>query len=162
MKKQINQKTMIPMLAAMVCILLLIASIFLPYYTAMDEYKELLKAVEQDDSYSLYGLAELMAEEGVPGVTKALHTIIALSVLVAVLAFLRKPALIIALDLVIAGYMTLMYLSFALDPMPYYNLTFVSTLIYVVCVGVFVSAIWMMVAKKSAKKKYAATQKQLM
>ena len=153
MKKQINQKTLLPMLAALLCIILLIASIFLPYFTAMDEYKELLEATKQEFEISLYDISQIYLDEGIDALFSIVCAYVVCNLMAAVFAICRKPVLVLIFDILNAAQMTLTYIIFTTDSMPFYNLGISSTLIFAGCAGLFVSAIWMMIAKACAKKK---------
>ena len=149
--KRMKRMTKVPMLAALMCIALLIVSLFLPYMRVAEELAEVAEAMEMDASPSLYGFAMTYLERGVNAVALLLGIMGGLAALAALLTALRKPVGLILLTLPIAAEATLMHMIFSGD-MAAYEWAIGDRLIFAACGGMLISGIWMAVKKSAAKK----------
>ena len=155
MKEQMKQKTTAPMFAVLVCAILLIASMFLPYITAIDAYKEMLEFAEQESALSLLGLFEYLTED-----TKAATTVqgilAGLSVFTALFAILRLPVGAMIFDVLVTAATVLLHWLFKTDDyiLQYWKFGIGHTLMFVACAGLLTGTIWMMVTKAKAKKNF--------
>lgn len=155
MKNRIKKNTRIPMLAVLLCVALLILSVFLPYVKAEAEYVEVLEAMEQDTSLSLYDLAQVYLEQNDSSLVKILAILGGLAVLTALFAFSRKPALVMIFDILATAWSVLIRLVFSNGTFGY-AMSIGSWLCFVACAGLFASAVWMLTIKNKTKRKYRA------
>ena len=151
MKKQIRKITRIPMLTALLCVVLLVSCIFLPYVTAEPEYVELLEAMEQDTSVSLYDFGQIYLEENETALMKVVAILGVFCVMSALCALFRTPILVMVFDILATAVFVLNYLIYS-DSIRGYVLGIASWLSFVAGAGLFVSAIWMLVAINKTKK----------
>ena len=149
--KRMKRMTKTPMVAALMCIALLITSLFLPYMQVTEEFVELAEAMEMETAPSLYDFALMELERGVNAVALLLGIMGGLAALVALLTWLRKPIGAILLTLPIIAEATLMHLIFAGERA--YEWAIADSLIFVACGGIVISGIWMAVKKSAAKKR---------
>lgn len=154
MKNRIKKNTKTPMLVALMCVVLLIVSIFLPYMTAEADYREVVEAMEQDTSLSLMDFAKIYKEQNEDSIAKALGILAGLGVLSALFAVCRKPILVMLVDILTTAWAVLIRLLFS-DSAYGYEFGIGSTLIFVACAGLMVSAIWMLVVKTKTKRTFA-------
>ena len=155
MKNRIKKNTKTPMMAALLCAALLILSVFLPYVKAEAEYVEILEAMEQETSLSLYDLAQVYLEQNDSSLVKILAILGSLTVLAALFAFMRKPALVMIFDILATAWSVLIRLVFSNGTYGY-AMSIGSWLCFVACAGLFASAVWMLVIKNTTKKNYRA------
>lgn len=161
MKNQINQKTFVPMIAVLVCAVLLIVSTFLPYFTAVDEYKEMLELAEQKPTLSLLDFFKVLLEDS-SAATTVVGILAGLSIFAALFAILRLPAGTMAFDILATAATVLLHLAFASDDiLAYYAFGIGHALMFVACVGLLVGTVWMMVAKSQAKKTFATANTEM-
>ena len=154
MKKQINQKTSMPMFAVLACAILLIVSMFLPYLTAFDELKEMLEQVDQA-TLSLRDFFALLLEDS-SAATTVVGIVTGLSVFAALFAVLRMPIGAMIFDILATAVTVLLHFAFTTDDvLAYYTFGIGHTLMFVACAGLLVGTIWMMVTKSQAKKSIA-------
>ena len=151
MKNRIKKNTKTPMLAALLCVVLLIVSIFLPYMTAEAEYRELVAAMEQDTSLSLMDFAKIYKEQNEDYLVKILGILAGLGLLSALFAVCRKPILVMLTDILTTAWAVMIRMVFSGSAYGY-EFGIGSAMIFVACAGVMVSAIWMLVAKIKTKK----------
>lgn len=158
MKTKIKKNTKTPMLAALLCVLLLIGSIFLPYMTVEEDFKELAEAMEQDYSLSLYDFAVTYLEQNETAFPTVLGILVGLIVLTALFAIFRKPVLMMLFDVLTAGLAVLIHMIFA-DSNRYYSMSIADPLIFAACAGLLICSIWMLCAKIKTRKQYAASRR---
>ena len=151
MKNRIKKNTKTPMLAALLCVALLIVSIFLPYMTAEEDYREVVEAMEQDASLSLMDFAKIYKEQNEDSLTKILGILTGLGLISSLFAVCRKPILVMLMDILTTAWAVMIRMVFS-DSAYGYEFGIGSTLIFVACAGLMVSAIWMLVATIKAKK----------
>ena len=156
--KRMKRMTKAPMVAALMCVALLITSLFLPYMQVTGEYAELAEAMEMDTSISLYSMATEYMDDGENSVMILLGILGGMAALAALLAFLRKPVGVILLSLPITAEATLIWLIFSANMTAAYERGIAGILIFAACGGMLISGIWMAV-KKSAAKKHRAAQR---
>lgn len=106
MKARIKKETKLPMLVAMVCIVVLIASVFLPYFALNSDFQELADAMGGVPT-SLYDFALSLNEQGTPALLLLLGIYGVSLLLAALLALLRKPIGVMVFDLPPMGVATL-------------------------------------------------------
>ena len=114
MKARIKKETKLPMLVAMVCIVVLIASVFLPYFALNSDFQELADAMGGVPT-SLYDFALSLNEQGTPALLLLLGIYGVSLLLAALLALLRKPIGVMVFDLPPMGVATLTHMIFAND-----------------------------------------------
>ena len=151
MKNRIKKNTQKPMLAILMCAVLLIISIFLPYMTAEEDFKEILEAAEQDTSLSLLDFAQTYLEQNDNTLAIIVGILAGLTVFAALLAVCRKPLGVLIFGLLDTAWVVMIHMAFS-DAGYGYKLAIANKLIFVTCGGIVVSAIWMLVAKIKAKK----------
>ena len=150
--KRIERMTKTPMVAALMCVALLIASLFLPYMCVTEAFAELAEAMEMDTSVSLYSMATQYMDEGEDSMMTLLGILGGMAALAALLAFLRKPVGLILLSLPITAEATLIWMLFSANMTVAYERGIASILIFAACGGMLISGIWMAVKKSAAKK----------
>lgn len=158
MKTKIKKNTKTPMLAALLCVLLLIVSMFLPYMTVEEDFRELAEAMEQDPSLSLYDFAVTYLEQNEPAFPTVLGILMGLTVLAALFAIFRKPVLVMLFDIMTTGLAVLIHAIFAQSTRGY-AMSIADPLIFTACAGLLISAVWMLAAKVKTKKKAAAARR---
>lgn len=158
MKNRIKKNTKTPMLAALLCVALLIVSIFLPYMTAEADYRELVEAMEQDASFSLIDFAKIYKERNEDYFVKIIGILVGLGVISAVFAVCRKPILVMFMDILTTAWTVMICLIFS-DCAHGYKFGIGRTMIFVACAGLLISAIWMLAAKNKAKKAAKRTER---
>lgn len=151
MKNRIKKNTKTPMLAALLCVALLIVSIFLPYMTAEADYREVVEAMEQDTSLSLMDFAKIYKERNEDSFAKILGILTGLGLTSALFAVCRKPILVMIMDILTTAWAVMIRMIFS-DSAYGYEFGIGSAVIFVACAGLMVSAIWMLVAKTKTKK----------
>ena len=158
-KKQIKQKTALPMVAALVCIALFIASMFLPYLVATAEYRGFMEAMQLGDNISLADYAQVYLDEGDNSVATVLGTMAGLAAVAALFAIVRIPVGVMVFDILataVAGLVHFIFTSNGSLDSGYFTPGVGSWLIFVAGAGALASAIWMLAAKIKAKKSAAA------
>lgn len=151
MKNRIKKNTKTTMLATLLCVVLLIVSIFLPYMTAEADYREVVEAMEQDDSLSLMDFAKIYKERNEDSFTKIVGILSGLGVISAIFAVCRKPIMVMLMDIMTTAWVVMIRMLFS-DSAYGYEFGIGGTLIFAACIGIMVSAIWMLVAKIKTKK----------
>lgn len=151
MKNRIKKNTKTPMLAALLCVALLIVSIFLPYMTAEEDYREMVEAMEHDTSLSLRDFAKIYKGQNEDSFTKIVGILSSLGVISAIFAVCRKPIMVMLMDILTTAWAVMIRMLFS-DSAYGYEFGIGGTLIFVACIGIMVSAIWMLVAKIKTKK----------
>ena len=152
MKKRIKKNTKKPMMAAVLCAVLLILSIFLPYMKAEKEYVEILEAMEQNTSFSLCNLAQIYQQQNDSSMVKILVILGGLAVLTALFAYLRKPVLVMIFDILATVWTVLIRLVFSNGHFGYV-FSIGSWLCFAACAGLFVAAIRMLTIKTKTMKR---------
>lgn len=157
MKNRIRKNTKKPMLAALLCVALMMLSLFLPYVTAEEEYREMLEVIEQDPSLSLYDLAASDLDNNDASMVKILAIFTGLAVIAAVTAYYRKPLLLLTASLLTTAWSVMIHLIFS-SGVRGYVMSIGNRLIFAACAGLLISAVWMetwviRTRKKAARRK---------
>ena len=155
MKTLIRQKTQLPMIVALICAGLLIGSIFLPYVTAAEDYREWMEATGQKTTLSLFDFASMFLEEGEMAFPVILAILGGLTAIAVLLAIFRKPIGMMIFDMLAAGLVTVIHLIFASEGNlagGYFNWAVGNTLMFAACALFLVCAVWMLVCKRIAGK----------
>lgn len=150
MKNQIKKNTQKPMMAILMCTLLLIVSIFLPYMTAEADFIEILEAAEQDTSLSLLDFSQIYLEEDENTLVIIVGILAGLAMLAALLAVWRKPFGVLIFGILDTAWAVIIHMVFS-DGVYTYKYAIANRLIFVACSGLLVSAIWMLVVKIKVK-----------
>lgn len=153
-REQRNPQIMLPMLATVLCGVLLLVAIFLPYLVPMENLNELYEGIGMEEN-SLYNLARQTWEEGEPEFTYVLVIYAVFSALALLLAALKKPIGVMIFDILAMAPAVLTHAVYASNRMVrngYFAFAIGDRLIFIAGVCLFASAIWLLIAKRKIKK----------
>ena len=154
LNRRINRNTKAPMIAVIMSSILLIAAMFMPYLTAMEEFKELLELADQMHVISLLDFFNMVLDSA-SGTFTVLGILAGLAIFATVFAILRKPVGSLVFGILETAATVLLHMTFVYDKMMnYYNFGIGNRLMFVACAGLLISTIWMIVCKSKTKKNF--------
>lgn len=144
-----------PVLATILCSVLLLVSIFLPYIVAVGDVGELYENMGMSGNMSLYNMARQEMEYNAPEFAIMLGIYAAFSALALLFSVLKKPVGILISEVPAMGLAVMFHLIYSTNTVVRRGLMAMGIgdkLIFIAGVALFVCAIWLLVVKVKIKK----------